>query len=81
MNAEQHIVAWIESSKPEYDRLLRLSAPGNFRTDFLRALEAFQLAVAAYQQMIKGGDAWASDHDAGSILRAALLLTEWRLEQ
>jgi len=81
MTAIEHIVAWIESSKPEYERLLRLSVPGNFRTDHLRALEAFNLASAAYLQMIKGGDAWAGDHDASSILGAALALANWKLEQ
>ena len=77
MTAEEHIVAWIESSRPEYDRLLKLSVPGNFQTDALRALEAASLAISAYKQMIKGGDAFASEHDAGTILRAAADLTQW----
>lgn len=81
MTAIEHIVAWIESSRPEYDRLLRLSVPGNFSTDTERAHEAHALAVSAYRQMIKGGDAWAGDHDASSILGAALALAEWKLEQ
>lgn len=81
MTAEEHIITWIESSRPEYDRLLRLSVPSNFRTDAERALEASALAISAYRQMIRGGDAWAGDHDAGTILRAALLMLEWKLEQ
>lgn len=81
MTAEEHIIAWIESSRPEYDRLLKLSVPGNFRTDPERAFEAASLAISAYRQMIKGGDAWASDHDASTILRAAVDLLAWKLEQ
>lgn len=81
MTAEEHIIAWIESSRPHYDRLLKLSVPGNFRTDGLRALEAATLAIGAYREMVKGGDAWAGDHDAGTILRAAVALELWRLEE
>jgi len=81
MTAEEHIIAWIESSRPEYDRLLRLSVPGNFRTDAERATEAANLAISAYRQMVRSGDAWASDHDASTILRAAVALAEWKLEQ
>lgn len=80
MTAIEHIVAWIESSRPEYDRLLRLAVPGNFLNDLHRAQEAFSLASLAYRQMIKGGDVWARDHDASSILGAALALANWELE-
>lgn len=80
MTAIEHIVAWIESSRPEYDRLLRLSIPGNFRTDAERALEAAALAISAYRQMVKDGDAWAGDHDASTIIGAALALLSWELE-
>lgn len=81
MTAEEHIIAWIESSRPHYDRLLKLSVPGNFLTDSLRALEATQLAIAAYGEMVRGGDAWAGEHDASTIIGAALELTKWRLEE
>ena len=81
MTAEEHIVAWIESSRPHYDRLLKLSVPGNFLNDASRALEAASLAITAYREMVKGGDAWAGEHDASTIIGAALELTKWRLEQ
>lgn len=81
MTAIEHIVAWIESSRPEYDRLLKLSVPGNFLNDAHRAQEAASLAITAYRQMVRDGDAWASEHDAGTILGAALALTSWKLEQ
>lgn len=77
MTAEEHIITWIESSQPEYDRLLKLSVPGNFRTDPERALEAASLAISAYRQMVKSGDAFASEHDAGTILCAAVDLAQW----
>lgn len=80
MTAEEHIIAWIESSRPHYDRLLKLSVPGNFQTDALRALEATQLAISAYREMVKGGDAYASEHDASTIIGAALELTKWSPE-
>jgi hypothetical protein len=81
MTASEHIVAWIESSRPHYERLLKLSVPGNFRTDGLRALEAASLAIDAHREMTRGGDAYASDHDAGTILGAAVALVAWRLEE
>ena len=77
MTGAEHIVTWIESSGPEYARLLKLSVPGNFHTDANRALEAASLAINAYRQMIRGGDACASEHDASTILEAALMLTKW----
>lgn len=81
MTAEEHIIAWIESSGPHYKRLLNLSVPGNFLSDALRALEAASLAIAAYREMVKGGDAYASEHDASTILGAALELTKWERPQ
>lgn len=81
MTAEEHIVAWIESSAPEYRRLLKLSVPGNFRTDGLRACVAFDLALCAYYQMVASGDALVGAHDASTILGAALALANWRPEQ
>lgn len=80
MTAEEHIIAWIESSRPHYDRLLKLSVPGNFSTDAARALEAASLAISAYREMVKGGDAYASEHDASTIIGAALQLTKWERE-
>jgi len=79
MTGEDHIVTWIESSGPHYARLLRLSVPGNFINDAHRAQEASSLAIMAYREMVRGGDAYASDHDASTILGAALALTKWEL--
>ena len=80
MTAEEHIIAWIESSAPHYSRLLKLSDPNHFRTDTSRAFAAASLSIDAYQEMVRGGDAYANEHDAGSILRAAIELLAWRLE-
>lgn len=77
MTGEEHIVAWIESSKPHYDRLLWIATPGNFRSDVNRANACLLLAVNAYQDMIKCGDAYKSDHDSSTILGAALELSKW----
>ena len=81
MNAEEHILAYIESDKTFYDRLLHIAVPGNFIRDSGRAAACSNLAISAYCQMIKCGDAWAGEHDASSILRAAVMISEWRLEQ
>lgn len=83
MTAEEHIIAWIESSQPHYRRLLAYSQNRNSPvwTDDSRAESAVRLAVSAYNEMIKGGDAWASDHDASTIIGAALAISKWELEQ
>lgn len=83
MTAEEHIIAWIESSQPHYRRLLAYSQNRNSPvwTDDSRAESALRLAVSAYREMIKGGDAWASDHDASTIIGAALAISKWELEQ
>lgn len=81
MNAEQHIVAWIESSGPHYRRLLKLAIRGNFIGNRDRAQFAFNLAADAQRDMIYCGDAYKSEQDETAICRAAALLCEWRLEQ
>lgn len=81
MTAEEHIVCWIESSQPHYRKLLEISKPGNFMRDTGRAYACINLAVSAYQEMVRGGDAWADEHDASTILGAALALSKWELEQ
>lgn len=74
MTAEEHIIAWIESSQPHYRKLLHISVPGNFLSDLGRAHACMNLAAEAYREMIKGGDAWASDHDASTIIGALFRL-------
>lgn len=83
MTAEEHIVTWIESSQPHYRRLIELSAPENIFSGGagIRARIATNLASSAYHEMIRCGDAYASEHDAGTILGAARMLAEWKLEQ
>lgn len=81
MTAEEHIVAWIESSQPHYRCLLKLSVPGNFIGNRDRAQFAFNLAADAQREMIAGGDAYKSEQDDFNLLRAAADLCEWRLEQ
>jgi len=81
MTVEEHIIAWIESSQPHYRKLLHISVPGNFLSDLGRAHACMNLAAEAYREMIKGGDAWASDHDASTIIGAALAISKWELEQ
>lgn len=80
MTAEEHIVAWIESSQPHYRRLQRLSVPGNFVGNFGRASYALTLAFDAQREMIRGGDAYPSEQDEMALLRAAAMLCEWRQE-
>lgn len=82
MTAVEHIVAWIESSRPHYDRLLTLSHNRNspIWSDDSKAESAVRLAVSAYREMVKDGDAWAGDHSPATILDAAKALLEWELE-
>lgn len=81
MTGAEHILAWIESSRPHYKKLLGISIPGNFLSDSGRAYACLNLAQEAYRAMVKCGDAYASDHDAGTILGAALAIASWRLEE
>lgn len=80
MTAEDHIVAWIESSRPHYDRLLALAEPGKIRSPEHRAFFAMSLVRDAYSEMLVGGDASRDDlYSPAELLRAAILLTEWEL--
>lgn len=78
MTGEEHILYWVESSKSHYDRLLRIARPGNFHSDINRAHACTMLAANALQDMVKCGDAYRRDHDASSVLRAAVLFSEWK---
>lgn len=84
MTAVEHIMAWIASSRPEYERLLQLEIDrkkANPGSNARIAFDAFSIASSAYRQMIKGGDAWASEHSPATILDAAKALLEWELER
>lgn len=83
-NAE-HILAWIESSKPENDRLLDIHrrrqagcADGFIRSSGA-ATAALNLVVSAYGQMCSGGDA-LGDYSALNLLEAARLVISWEPE-
>ena len=78
MTAEEHIIAWIESSPAHYDRLLRIATPGNFLSDLNRANACMMLAGNAYQAMTKSGDAYRREHSTETILGAALAISTWK---
>ena len=87
MKAEDHIIAWIESSRPHYDRLRdieRRRKPGctdGFMRTIGLAAAAINLAGQAYAEMLACGDALRDDpYSAVEILRAAILIAEWELE-
>lgn len=84
MTAQDHILAWIESSAPHYKTLLeiyRRRQPGcsdGFISPFGLSAAAMNLVHSAYQEMLRGGDARRDDeYSAADQLRAALLIVEW----
>jgi hypothetical protein len=86
MTAEDHIVAWIESSRPHYDRLLEIekcrkgaNLPGyGSIAHFERAT---RLVADAYREMLRGGDASRSDpYSPADLILAATLILTWELE-
>lgn len=81
MTAVEHIIAWIESSRPHYDRLLSLWRHKKHYSTVSNAESALRLAVSAYHEMISGGDAWAHDHSPETLLDAAKAILSWELEQ
>jgi hypothetical protein len=86
MKAEDHIIAWIESSRRHYDMLLeiyRRRQPG-CADGFIRpqgiAAAASNLVSAAYSEMVSSGDARRDDpYSAVELLRASILVAEWEL--
>lgn len=81
MTAVEHIIAWIESSRPHYERLLSLWRNNKHFSDDSNAESALRLAVSAYREMIRGGDAWAHDHSSETLLDAAKAILAWELEE
>lgn len=87
MTAVEHLIAWIESSREHYDRLLKLERDrkaAEFRHcqhNAHFASEAFGIAVSAYREATRGGDMFMSEHSPRTILDAACALLEWELEQ
>jgi hypothetical protein len=83
MTAVEHIVTWIESSAPHYNRLLVLEQTrkaSDKRRNRLLASEAFLIAADAYSEMVRGGDAYMGEHTPETILDAAKALLAWELE-
>lgn len=82
MTAVEHIICWIESSKPHYDRLLTLSRNRGDKTwsNDAHAESALRLVVSAYREMTRGGDAWMHDHSPNTLLDAAKAVLAWELE-
>lgn len=83
MTAVEHIIAWIESSRPHYERLLQLELDRkaeNFRYNSSLAHRAVNIVTDAYREAVTGGDMLAEDHSPKTILDAAKALLEWELE-
>lgn len=89
MTAVEHIIAWIESSRPHYERLIELERDRKARTiagTLTRyneglALRAFNIVSDAYREATRGGDMFREDHSPATILDAAKALLTWELEQ
>ncbi len=84
MDAVEHMIAWIESSRPHYDRLIALEQ--NRKGAFQRgkvglATHAFNLVLDAYSEATRGGDMFADDWTPSDLLNAAVALLAWELEQ
>jgi hypothetical protein len=83
MTAVEHIIAWIESSRPHYERLLQLGIDrkaGNFRYNSSLALRALNIVTDAYSEAVRGGDMFAEQHSPATLLDAARALLDWELE-
>jgi hypothetical protein len=87
MKAEEHIIAWIESSRPHYDRLLEIErrrhpdAIGAFYSASVLASHALALVISSYAEMISCGDASREDpYSASELFEAAKLVAAWELE-
>lgn len=82
MTAEQHIIAWIESSRPHYDRLIKLWVDRPHMTHVLVVQLALNLVLSAYREMLSCGDASRDDmYSPVELARTAAALCEWELEQ
>lgn len=73
----EHILNWAINSRPHYKRLVRLSVPGNFISAVDRSSYAMSLALQTYCDMRPD----RSDYSESDILRAALAMIEWKVEQ
>lgn len=79
MTAAEHIIAWIESSREHYDRLLELEALRKKAPNSgLVLLNAATLINSAYGQALQGGDCY--DYTPEERAEAILMALRWKLE-
>jgi len=88
MKAEDHIIAWIESSRPHYDRLLTIEIDRKAlgfltaHTSCMIIRRATDLVSDAYHDMIRCGDARRDDpYSPADLVKAVALAVAWELEQ
>jgi hypothetical protein len=88
MTAEEHIIAWIESSQTHYNRLLDITRrrQPDCRDGFIRqtglVCAVINLVTSAYGDMLSCGDASRDDeYSAAEILNAASELLKWEAPQ
>lgn len=86
MTAQDHILAWIESSREHYDRLreietLRKAATNPALRSCNTVERATRLVADAYRDMVRCGDALASDpYTPADLVLAVALVINWELE-
>jgi len=85
MTAQDHILAWIESSREHYDRLLEISArqmANGSVSSRMKMLSAANLVNEAYAEMVRTGDASREDfYSPADLVLAVALVVIWELEQ
>jgi hypothetical protein len=83
MTAVEHIIAWIESSRPHYEGLVQLERDRkgfDSRFNSVLARQALNIVASAYTEATRGGDMFPEDHSPATILDAAKALLEWEME-
>jgi hypothetical protein len=84
MTAVEHIIAWIESSRSHYERLVQLERDRkgfDKRFNSVLANAALNIVSSAYSEATRGGDMFVEDQSPQTLLDAAKALLEWELEQ
>lgn len=83
MTPVEHMIAWIESSRPHYERLLKLERDRKSRPASIQwhAFVASSIVASAFAEATRGGDMFASEWTAADLLDAAKALLSWELEQ
>ena len=83
MTNAEHILAWIESDKAHYDKLLSLRAPARRRSSFAARsvnLAACLIVEDAVRVACACGDMFDEDVTERSVYEAIGLVIEWKLE-